>query len=162
MMEQPGISAIQAIQAILAPALGMSAVGLLLLSLGNRYSSIVNRIRLLNDEKRKYSKLIADKGDLAFPDNARFMSINRQCGELLLRSRMVRNAILSFQLAIALFVLTSAAIGLNLFAKSEAVQIVPLVIFIVGMFCVFVGILFAAAEIYRSYKIVLIEVRGED
>lgn len=161
-MEQPGISAIQAIQAILAPALGMSAVGLLLLSLGNRYSSIVNRIRLLNDEKRKYSRQIADKGDLAYPDNARYMSITRQSAELLLRSRLVRNAILSFQLSIALFVLSSAAIGLNLFTRAEAVQVIPLAIFIVGMLGIFVGILFAAAEIYRSYKIVLIEVRGEE
>ena len=48
-MPEPTVTAIQAIQAILAPALGISAVGLLLLGLTNRYSNIVNRIRLLND-----------------------------------------------------------------------------------------------------------------
>ena len=38
-MHTPTFTAIQAIQAILAPALGISAVGLLLLGLLNRYSN---------------------------------------------------------------------------------------------------------------------------
>ncbi|MBA4311386.1 MAG: DUF2721 domain-containing protein [Chlorobiaceae bacterium] len=161
-MPESPVTAIQAIQAILAPALGISAVGLLLLSLGNRYSTIINRIRLLNDEKRRFSRQIAEKGDLGYPDNIRFMSISKQTEELLYRSKFVRNAILSLQLAIGLFVLSSVTIALNLFTATEFLKIAPLIIFIIGMCCVLVAVVFYGMDVYRSYKIILLEVRGEE
>ena len=43
----------QTIQAILTPALMISACGLLLLGLNNRYAIVISRIRMLNDEKRR-------------------------------------------------------------------------------------------------------------
>jgi hypothetical protein len=161
-MPDTQVTAIQAIQAILAPALGISAVGLLLLSLGNRYSAIINRIRLLNDEKRRYSRQIGEKGDLIYPDNIRFMSISKQTEELLIRSRFVRNAILFLQGAIGLFVLSSVTIALNLFMTAEILKAVPLIVFIVGMCCVLIAVLYYGMDVYRSYKIILMEVRGEE
>ena len=161
-MQETPVTAIQAIQAILAPALGISAVGLLLLSLSNRYSTIINRIRLLNDEKRKFSRHIGDKGDLSYPDNVRFMSIMKQTKELLIRSRYVRNAILSMQTAIGLFVLSSVTIALNLFVNAEIIRTIPLIVFILGMLSVLVGIIFYGMEVYRSFKIILLEVKGEE
>ncbi len=156
------VTAIQAIQAMLAPAVGISAVGLLLLGLNNRYSAIINRIRLLNDEKRKYHKQIADNVELSYTDNSRFMSVINQGKELLIRSRLVRNAILSLQTSVGLFVLASAAIGVNLFTTSEALRAVPLMLFVIGMFSVFVGVVFSGREVYRSYKIILIEANAEE
>ena len=44
---------VQLIQGMLAPGLMISACGLLLLGMNNKYSLVVNRIRLLNEEKRK-------------------------------------------------------------------------------------------------------------
>lgn len=156
------ISAIEAIQAILAPALGISAVGLLLLSLNNRYSSIINRIRLLNDERRKFVRQIADGKQLAYPDNARYMSVVSQSERLLERSRFVRNAILSLQTAIGLFVLTSVAIALSLFVDVTLVNVLSLGLFIVGMLAVLAGVVFAAIEVRKSFRIVLIELKAED
>jgi len=156
------ISAIQAIQAILAPALGISAVGLLLLSLNNRYSSIINRIRLLNDERRKFVRLIAEGSDLSYHDNARYLSVVKQTERLLARSRYVRNAILSLQVAIGLFVLTSAGIALNIFVDASSIQLLPLILFITGMISVLVGIIFAALEVQKSFSIVLIELKAEE
>jgi hypothetical protein len=150
-------TAIEAIQAILAPALGISAVGLLLLGLYNRYSNIINRIRSLNEERRRYMKLIADDTELGYTDNIRFMNITNQGKELLVRSRFVRNAILCLQFAIGLFVLTSVAIAVNLFLASEFVSTLPLFFFVTGMLSLFFGVLWAALEVYRSYKIVLLE-----
>jgi len=161
-MPETPVTAIQAIQAILAPAVGISAVGLLLLVLNNRYSTIINRIRLLNDEKRKFSRHLGEKGDLAYPDNIRFMSITKQTEGLLIRSRIIRNSILSMQAAVGLFVLTSVTIALNMFAATLFFKTVPLFIFVVGMISVFVGIVFYGIEVYSSYKIILLEVRGED
>ncbi len=161
-MQETSVTAIQAIQAILAPALGISAVGLLLLSLSNRYSTIINRIRLLNDERRKFSRQLGEKGDLAYPDNIRFMSITKQRQELLLRSRYVRNAILSMLSAVGLFVLSSVTIAFNLFMSNDLFRAIPLIIFIIGMISVFIGIVFYGMEVLRSFKIILLEVKGED
>jgi Protein of unknown function (DUF2721) len=160
-MLHPPVSAIEVIQAILAPALGVSAVGLLLLALYNRYSSIMNRIRLLNEERRRYMKLLAEDTELSYTDNTRYMSINNQMKELLLRSRLVRNAILSMQVAIGLFVLTSVAIGANLVVESGVMQLLPMLFFIVGMLTVFAGVVFAGLEIQRSYKIILLETSAD-
>lgn len=161
-MPETTVTAIEAIQAILAPAIGISAVGLLLLSLSNRYSAIINRIRLLNDEKRKFARMIGEKGDLGYPDNIRFMSISKQTEELLIRSRFVRNAILSLQSAIGLFVLSSVTIAMNMFTSNGFLKTVPLMVFIIGMCCVFAAVVFYGMDVYRSYKIILLEVRGED
>ena len=147
---------------MLAPAVGMSAVGLLLLGLSNRYSSIVNRIRLLNDEKRRFARQLVDQGSLQYTDNTRFMSIAKQTEELLVRSRFVRNAILLMQTAIGLFVLTSAAIAANLVWNTPAMEGVAVFLFNVGMLAVFAGIVYGAVEVHRSYRIVLIEVKGEE
>ncbi|MBM2840555.1 MAG: hypothetical protein HW412_1083 [Bacteroidetes bacterium] len=146
---------------MLAPAVGISAVGLLLLGLSNRYSSIINRIRLLNEERRKYSRMLSQEQDLPYTDNMRLMSIATQVKELLIRSRYVRNAILWMQAAIALFVITSTGIGVNLFFSGEAMRALPLVLFICGMIAVVVGIVFAGMEVHRSYRIVLLEVEAE-
>jgi hypothetical protein len=162
MPDTPVVSAIQAIQAILAPAVGISAVGLLLLGLNNRYSTIINRIRLLNDERRKFVRFIAEGKELSYHDNARYMSVAHQTDRLLIRSRYVRNAILSLQVAVALFVLTSVAIALDLFVDAVSIRLLPLALFIVGMLSVLVGIAFAALEVQKSFSIVLIELKAEE
>jgi hypothetical protein len=153
---------ILAIQSMLAPALGISAVGLLLLGLNNRYSIIINRIRLLNEERRKYIRYLQQHDTLEYADNIRFMSVTNQSRELLVRSRLVRNAILSLQSAIALFVLASVTIGVNLFVAAPAMKIIPLWIFVLAMVGVFLGVIYAAREVYRSYRIVLLEVKADD
>lgn len=153
--------AIEAIQAILAPALGISAVGLLLLALYNRYSTIINRIRLISEERRRYLKQLADDKDLSYTDNIRYVSISRQVEELLVRSRLVRNGILSLQLAVGLFVLTSVVIAFNIVIESNFMKSFPLVTFIGGMVALFVGVLWAALEVLRSYKIVLLEAKAD-
>lgn len=161
-MDAAPVSALEGIQAMLAPAVGISAVGLLLLSLSSRYSTIINRIRLLNDEKRRYVRLLEEQTELSYAENVRHMSVVNQSRELLVRSRYVRNAILAMQTAIGFFVLTSIAIGLNLFVTSPLLARVPLLVFVLGMIAVVVGILHAAVEVRRSYRIVLLEVRAEE
>lgn len=153
--------AIEIIQAMLAPGLGISAVGLLLLGFSNRYTAIINRIRLLNDEKRKYHKAIAEGRNLEYAENTRYMSVSEQIKELSVRTRLVRNAILSLQTAIGLFVLASISIGVGFFAQSMSVQGVSLVLFLAGMISVFVSIMFAATEVRRSFRIVMLEVHAE-
>jgi hypothetical protein len=147
------------IQAILAPALGISATGLLLLGLSNRYSSMINRIRLLNAEKRKYMNVIVEKGELPYTENIRLMSIINQIKDLLFRSKLTRNSILCIQTSIILFVLTSVSIGLNVYISSTVFENIALIMFLVGMIFVLIGIIYAALEIQNSYKIAELEVK---
>ncbi len=161
-MDHNSVSAIQAIQAILAPALGISAVGLLLLALNSRYSTIINRIRMLNDEKRRYHKLIADDVEPGYTETARYSSIRSQTAGLFMRSRLVRNAILSLQCAVALFVISSVMIGMSFFIAAEPLYSITLVAFMCGMLFVLVGIANAGLEVQRSFRNVMIEVKAEE
>ncbi|MBK7267803.1 MAG: DUF2721 domain-containing protein [Ignavibacteriales bacterium] len=49
------------IQAMLAPGIMISACGLLILGMNNKYSLVVNRIRTLNEEKGNLQKLPIQK-----------------------------------------------------------------------------------------------------
>jgi uncharacterized membrane protein YdcZ (DUF606 family) len=152
---------IQAIQAILAPALGISATALLLLSMQNRYSLIINRIRLLNEERRRYYTKIANNEEPGHYEHMRYSSISSQINKLFQRCKELRNAILFIQGSILLFVITSILIALNIFYTSEFLRALPLILFSAGMIFVLVGIIYSATDVYNSYKVTEIEVKGD-
>ena len=154
------VDAIQAIQAILAPAVMITGVALLLLTSNARHSSLVNRIRLLNDEER----VLRRKGDkLDDLDATRLRSIENQINQLLPRLLYIRNGMLCHLLAAIFFVLTSFWIGLGYFSISSAVtQAIINVTFMVGMLLVLIGVAFLAVEIYVSYRVILIETREHE
>lgn len=150
-------SAIQAIQAILAPAVMLTTVALLLLTMNTRHSSLVNRIRLLDDEarqlRRNHSQVDQDKQRLG--------NIEEQQSLLLPRIRHIRNAILSLSLSAIFFVLTSFWIALGYFpVEAVDTQAMIHITFLAGMSLVLCGVLFLAIEIYQSYNIILVEVKG--
>jgi hypothetical protein len=156
------ITGIEAIQAILAPALGISATALLLLSLQNRFSSVINRIRLLNDERRTYNIRIANKVELDYNEKMRDISVRNQIERSFSRCRDVRNSILFIQGSILLFVLTSVFISINLFVSSGFLRIFPVIIFVAGMVFVLIGVMYSAKDVFNSYKIANIEVEAEE
>jgi O-antigen/teichoic acid export membrane protein len=150
------------IQSILAPAIMISSCGLLLLGLNNRYSAVINRIRLLNNERRKLVELYLSEKHLNFQENVRFKSVQKQLDHLLRRCKLVRNAIISIIVAICLFVLTSLFIALVFFSGFYFFQIIAIAIFILGMFSVFYGVFSTGIEVVLAYKIALIEVKSEE
>lgn len=151
-------SAIQTIQAILAPAVMLTAVALLLLSLNSRHSSLVNRIRLLDHEAR----LLKNKRRLLDLDKVRLGNIKEQQGLLLPRIKYIRNGILCLSFAAIFFVLTSFWIGLGYFAIFiNVTQTMIHLTFIAGMFLVLSGIVYLAVEMYLSYRIILVEVKEQ-
>jgi hypothetical protein len=153
------VDAIQAIQAILAPAVMITGVALLLLTSNARHSSLVNRIRLLNDEERGLRRKGRKLDDL---DADRLRSIQNQIDQLLPRLLYIRNGMLCHLLAAIFFVLTSLWIGLGYLSVSSAItQAIINVTFIVGMLLVLIGVAFLAVEIYVSYRVILIETREE-
>jgi polyferredoxin len=151
------IEAIQAIQAILAPAVMITGVALLLLTFNTRHSSLVNRIRLLDGEERE---LLRKRPKLDEMENLRLKSIKNQLDLLLSRLLYVRNGMLCLLLASIFFVLTSFSIGLAYFSVSPGLtQTMINFTFIPGMLLVLIGVVFLAVEVYISYRVIKIEVR---
>ena len=135
----PDISSIvQIIQLMLAPGLMISACGLLLLGMNNKYSLVVNRIRLLNEERRRSLKMLDNK-ELTLQENVRFESINKQLERLTYRVKLVRNAVLSYTIAVALFVLTSLLIGFGYLLDITRLNSFITILFLFGMISVLFG-----------------------
>jgi len=150
-------SAAQFIQFMLAPAIMISACGLLLLGINNKYSIIVNRIRLLNKEKREF---IESKGINSIHNNIRFDSVDQQIKYLEKRVWLVRNAVLSYAVAVALFVITSVSLGMQSLLQNEHLQVITISLFLIGMLSVFIGITFTFLETSEGYKIVQFEIES--
>jgi hypothetical protein len=149
-------NAIGTIQDILAPAVMITGVALLLLTFNARHSALVNRIRLLDDEKRQLSKRL-DKSE-----SVRLRSIKNQLNLLLPRLAYVRNGMLFHLLAVMLFVLTSFSIGLErLPTPAGLTQTAISTTFTLGMVLVLVGVAFLALEIFVSYKVIVVEATEE-
>lgn len=143
------------IQIMLAPGLMISACGLLLLGMNNKYSLVVNRIRLLNEERRRLRYEEEEK----INRKKRHKSIDLQIRKLNYRIILVRNAVFSYSLAVAFFIIASLMIGLNQMDTLTGMNWAVLIFFLSGMLSVLVGIIFAAIEVWKGYKIVEIEIR---
>jgi Protein of unknown function (DUF2721) len=151
---------VQVIQLMLAPGLMISACGLLLLGMNNKYSLVVNRVRLLNEERRKVLNKSTAK-DFNYEENVRIESISLQLEKLTLRVKLVRNAVLAYTIAVALFVVTSLLIGIQYFATLD-LNIVVTVFFLIGMLSVLAGVLYAASETREGFKIIQLEVKIDE
>jgi hypothetical protein len=152
---EPTISVVSIIQAMLAPGLMISACGLLILGMNNKYSMVVNRIRLLNEERRR-SRDQAREGQLT-QQQERLRNVDAQLELLHWRIRSVRNAVLGYSVAVACFIVSSLFIGLRLLVLGLVVEGFILASFILGVLAALVGVAFAVAEVWQGYKIMEIE-----
>jgi hypothetical protein len=143
------------IQTMLAPGIMISACGLLLLGMNNKYSLVVNRIRLLNEERRKLHYEELEKS----AKKKRHKSIDIQIDKLSYRVALVRNAVFSYSLAVAFFIIASILIGINQLSSDSGFGWAVISIFLIGMIFVFAGVVFAAFETWKGYKIVQIEIK---
>ncbi len=151
------VPVIQIIQAMLAPGVMVSACALLLLGMNNRYSIIVNRIRLLKQEERTLDRSSKDESC-----RARTANIDRQLELLLVRLRLVRNAVFGFSVGMAFFLASSLLIGLQFVTDVRFVQSLVMVSFLAGMLCIMTGMIMAGIEVRKGYEIVLIETEWKD
>lgn len=156
------LTATEAIQAILAPAVTISSSALFFLGLSNRYVALITRIRLLNDEKRQlHREFLAQP--LTEDNQERLTSIDHQIPLLVKMAWLVRIAILFHILAVASFVLASFCIGLNFFIGTQPIfQQAALYLFILGLLGVFCGAVSTGLDILISYPVVLLEVHEID
>jgi hypothetical protein len=152
----------KAIQLMLAPAVMISACGLLLLGISNKYSSINNRIRLLTEERRRVHNKIKDGTELDYLETTRHQSIARQLNDILYRAKLVRNSVSFYVTGLFLFILTSLVIGLDMLVVTRITDYIAVSIFILGMISVGIGLIFSLKETLKGYKIIEIEVKAEE
>ena len=147
--------AVQFISGLLAPAIMISSCGLILLGLQNKYSNIIDRIRELNEERRRLGLM-----ESLDPNQERRMrSLTAQIEKLLVRARLDRNGILSLYLAILSFILTSLLIAPAYFG-SFALITLSIMTFVAGIGLVLIGVIYVALEVINSYKVVKYEVES--
>jgi hypothetical protein len=154
-----GFSVIQIIQLILAPAVMINACGLLLLATSNKYSSVLNRIRLLNDEKRKLFKKAGEKN---FEETMRLESLSRQIDRLILRARLVRNSVMCYTGGIALFIVTSLLIGTGFLIHGFESGTAIIIAFLAGVVTVLIGVVFTFLDAKTGYEIVQFDVLADE
>jgi Protein of unknown function (DUF2721) len=155
------LSITQLIQLILAPGVMINACGLLLLGINNKFSSVLNRIRGLNEEKRH---LAVRAGGKKFPplENQRLESLTRQLAGLMVRAKFLRNAVTCYFAAVGLFVATSLLIGADFFLQSDLLRLFVLCFFLLGMAMVFAGVVFGMRDTMKGYDVVQFEVRVDE
>ena len=142
---------------MLAPAVMLSACGLFLLGLQNKYSNIINRIRELDEEKREL-RLVDELNKF---QQRRLKSVEKQVVGLLRRARLDKNSILSLYAAMIFFMLSSLSIALKDLGWVLKDEILSLILFLVGTALVFTGTVFAYLEVRISYRVVQLEVEEE-
>ena len=138
---------------MLSPAVMISCSGLLLLAITPKLGRVIDRIRLLNQEKIG----IAKRQQLADIDHERLESIEHQTGMLFFRAQLLKRSSGAVLLAILFFVITSAFIG---FSDVSGVHVVTptLIAFLVGLFFVFAGVGLAYWEIRISHDTIKEEI----
>jgi ethanolamine transporter EutH len=132
---------------MVSPAVMVSACGLMLLGLGNKYARVVDRIRAFGAEVRELKKLGAAATAV---DTERLHVLELQLPDLYRRGKLLRNAVMYFYIGIFLFVACSIVIPL---VKNW----LPLALFCAGMACVLVGTVFALREILLSFRLIRLE-----
>jgi hypothetical protein len=142
----------QLIVQMVSPAVMISACGLMLLSLGNKYARVVDRIRNFAGEARA----LHDRADrLAAAEIERMRMLDLQIPDLFRRGKLLRNAVLYFHTAVGLFVACSFSIALAQFGMPVWV---PVALFCAGMTSVLFATLVAWRETLLSFRLINLEV----
>ncbi len=142
---------IEIIKGMLSPGIMISACGLLLLGMNNKYSLVVNRVRMLNNEFR----------ELDLNNKERRDSILIQLPLLIERMKLIRNAVWLYTIGIAMFIFSIFSLGFYMFYGDTLVfSVTSLVFFNIAILSVLFGILYAAKEVLLGYKILRIETKN--
>lgn len=147
---------------MLAPAVMINACALLLLGIGNKYSSMMHTIRVLNNDKRRYLDKVKENHEMDYFEVARFQSIVRQINELQDRLRLVRNVIIYYAIALFLFIFTSLLIGVEALVTTTATKYIFLSTFILGIFAVAIGLIYFLTDTLKAYNVINLELKAEE
>ncbi len=125
-------SAVAVLTAMITPAVLISACGSMILSTSHRLGRVVDRVRVLSDKLEELAKRAEDVKD-------RQAVIFAQLDKLTSRARILQRSMVTFYLALGLFVATSVAIGIVAITGNARYNIVPVVIGLIGACFLFYG-----------------------
>lgn len=144
---------INIIQILLTPVLMISACGLLLLTMQNRYGRLNDRLRELTRERMELSEQNS-------PSQSKHRTaIDSQIPDLLKRNKILRDALVSTFSAVLCFILVIFFIALVLFNMTQLNPLFPLLVFFVGQFFLLLGITCMVWEAFISHRAVTYETR---
>ena len=155
------MNVVEIIQIMLVPGLMVSGCGLLLLSQNNKYSNVINRVRFLDDEKRKLQHQLEEE-KLSEIFIKRMNSIKMQIEMLAKRVQYVRNTVLAYTVAVGFFILTCLSVGLQVALPAHDLSKLILIVFLAGMACILIGVVFGVMEAAIGFKIIKIEMNNDD
>ena len=136
---------------MLAPGIMISACGLLLLGMNNKYSLVVNRIRTLNIEFRGLQNENIERQE----------SILKQLPLLIRRMRIIRNAVWLYTIAVAFFIFSILSIGIFLLIQLTSIMnYISFGLFILALISLLIGVIHAAKEVRLGYDILSIETKN--
>jgi len=121
-------AAIAVLTAMITPAVLISACGSMILSTSGRLGRVVDRVRSLSD---RLESLPDHHGESAL-SRERQEIIFLQLDKLTSRARILQRSMVTFYLALGMFVATSVAIGVVAILDRSRYNIVPVVIGLIG------------------------------
>src|SRR5579871_384308 len=145
----------QILQLILAPVVMLSACGILVSGLLGHYQAINDRLRTLTRERLELLFGGATPDRIA---HERLEEIDVQLPALLRRHLQVRNAVLLFYTAIAIFTGCMLAIAMAILTGAAILAVGVLLLFLGGVVLLLLAALSSALEIRMSHEAVRYEV----
>jgi uncharacterized protein DUF2721 len=126
-------SAIAVLTAMITPAVLISACGSMILSTSSRLGRVVDRVRALSDRLEDIARSHEDDHSLL----ERQQVIFKQLDKLTSRARILQRSMVSFYLALGMFVATSVAIGIV--ALGSRYTLLPIILGLGGACFLFYG-----------------------
>jgi hypothetical protein len=126
-------SAVAVLTAMITPAVLISACGSMILSTSHRLGRVVDRVRSLSDKLEELSSRAVNT------TTDRQAIIFAQLDKLTSRARILQRAMVTFYLALGMFVATSVAIGVVAIAGNPRYNLVPVMVGIIGACFLFYG-----------------------
>jgi Protein of unknown function (DUF2721) len=156
-------SIIRTISLILAPAVMISSCAIFLNGIITRYESVGTRMRTMHHERLDLLHGLEDTTSSDKPADGfsthRIHEIEVQLPRLLRRHKLLRNAVLTENSAIAFFVTSMFIIALAALTNSTLIATAALLIFLTGTGALLVGVIITTLELSRSQREVTYEIQ---
>lgn len=127
-------AALAVLTAMITPAVLISACGSMILSTSGRLGRVVDRVRALSDRLEASSS--QGNSEIA---HERQQIIFLQLDKLTSRARILQRSMVTFYVALGMFVATSVAIGVVAIADKPRYNLVPVIVGIIGACFLFYG-----------------------
>jgi hypothetical protein len=135
-------SAIAVLTAMITPAVLISACGSMILSTSARLGRVVDRVRALSDRLEEMTEKPRDTEVARERQTAIFSQLDR----LTSRARILQRSMVTFYMALGLFVATSVAIGAVGIIGKQRYNVVPVIVGMLGACFLFYGSMLLIVE----------------